>query len=107
MSFPENLKRINEIIPDLVPISAKTVERTTTQSRRLLSESSWNLKPLQPEHFYTQPFRILAAVARQILGVSATISFSERLFSVSGTVCTFNRGRLKPANIDIVTTLYV
>lgn len=38
MSFAEKLEVLNDILPDLVPLSAKTVKRSTIQSRRLLSE---------------------------------------------------------------------
>ena len=37
----------------------------------------------------------------------ATSASTERLFSTSGRVCTFDRASLKPANVDIITTLHV
>ena len=52
-------------------------------------------------------FPILALVARRVLAVPATSASTERLFSASGRVCTFDRASLKPANVDILSTLHV
>ena len=52
-------------------------------------------------------FPILAPVARRVLAVPATSLSTERLFSASSRDCTFDRANLKPANIDILTTLHV
>ena len=56
---------------------------------------------------YQQQFSILTVVARRVLAVPATSASTERLFSAGGKVCTFDRARLKPANVDILTTLHV
>jgi len=56
---------------------------------------------------YNKQFPILAAVARRALAVPATSASTERLFSASGRVCTFDRSRLIPANVDILSTLHV
>ena len=50
---------------------------------------------------------ILARVARRILCVPVTSSQVERLFSASGRICTFDRARLKPMNVDVLTSLHV
>ena len=63
-----------------------------------------------PLYFWTkhqQQFPILAPVARRVLAVPATSASTERLFSASGRVCTFDRASLKPANVDILSTLHV
>ena len=56
---------------------------------------------------YQQQFPILALVARCVLAVPATSASTERLFSAGGRVCTFDRARMKPRNVDILTTLHV
>ena len=56
---------------------------------------------------YQHQYPILAAVARRVLAIPATSSSSERLFSAGGRVCTFDRSRLKPATVDILTTMHV
>ena len=56
---------------------------------------------------YQQQFPILALVARRVLAVPATSASTERLFSAGGRVCTFDRARMKPRNVDILTTLHV
>jgi hypothetical protein len=63
-----------------------------------------------PLDFWTKnqlQFPILALVARRVLAVPATSASTERLFSASGRVCTFDRASLKPANVDILSTLHV
>ena len=63
-----------------------------------------------PLEFWTMcqlQFPILALVARRVLAVPATSASTERLFSASGRVCTFDRASLKPANVDILSTLHV
>ena len=63
-----------------------------------------------PVEFWTKSqamFPILAPVARRVLAVPATSASTERLFSASSRVCTFDRASLKPANVDILTTLHV
>ena len=63
-----------------------------------------------PLDFWTKnqlQFPILALVARRVLAVPATSASTERLFSASGRVCTFDRAGLKPENFDILSTLYV
>ena len=63
-----------------------------------------------PLEFWTKhahQFPILAVVARRILGIPAESSSTERLFSVGRWVSTFDRASLKPANVDILTTLHV
>ena len=50
---------------------------------------------------------IIARIALRILCVPVTSSQVERLFSASGRICTFDRARLKPANVDILTSLHV
>jgi hypothetical protein len=63
-----------------------------------------------PLDFWTKnqlQFPILALVALRILAVPATSASTERLFSASGRVCTFDRASLKPANVDILSTLHV
>ena len=63
-----------------------------------------------PLDFWTKnqlQFPILAPVARRVLAVPATSASTERLFSASGRVCTFDRTSLKPANVDILSTLHV
>jgi hypothetical protein len=135
MSFAEKLEALNVILPDLVPLSAKTVKRSTIQSRRLLREEEKFLESgtvstetalvreckayiafmkdcsdENPLDFWTKhahQFPILAVVARQILAIPAESSSTERLFSVGGRICTFDRASLKPANVDILTTLHV
>ena len=63
-----------------------------------------------PLDFWTKnqlQFPILALVARRVLAVPATSASTERLYSASGRVCTFDRASLKPANVDILSTLHV
>ena len=63
-----------------------------------------------PLDFWTKnqlQFPILALVARRVLAVPATSASTDRLFSASGRVCTFDRASLKPANVDILLTLHV
>ena len=65
---------------------------------------------IDPLEFWTKSqamFPILAPVARRVLAVPVTSASTERLFSASGRVCTFDRASLKPANVDILTTLHV
>jgi hypothetical protein len=42
-----------------------------------------------------------------VLAVPATSASTEQLLSASGRVCTFDRARLKPANVDMLTTIHV
>ena len=134
--FAAKKKVIDELLPELVLLSDTTVPRSTAQSRRAMTEEekycSGNV-PLQtdtplvrecrafllhmrdcndadPLYFWTkhqQQFPILAPVARRVLAVPATSASTERLFSASGRVCTFDRASLKPANVDILSTLHV
>lgn len=133
--FADKKKVIDELLPQLVPQSDTTVPRPTAQLRRAMTEEekycSGNVPqtdaPLvrecraflqhmrdcnedDPLYFWTkyqQQFPILALVARRVLAVPATSASTERLFSASGRVCTFDRARLKPANVDILSTLHV
>ena len=56
---------------------------------------------------HAKQFPIIARIARRILFVPVTSSQVERFFSASGRICTFDRARLKPANVDILTSLHV
>ena len=63
-----------------------------------------------PLEFYTlneKALPIFSKVARRVLAIPATSATTERLFSVGGRVCTFDRASLTPANVDILTTLHV
>jgi len=53
---------------------------------------------------YQHQYSILSAVARRVLAIPATSASTERLFSASGRVCTFDRSRLKPATVDMLST---
>ena len=71
---------------------------------------SFLLHMKDPLDFWTKnqlQFPILALVARRVLAVPATSASTERLFSASGRVCTFDRASLKSANVDILSTLHV
>ena len=50
---------------------------------------------------------IFSSVARRVLAIPATSATTERLFSVGGRVCTFDRASLTPANVGILTKLHV
>ena len=63
-----------------------------------------------PLEFYAlneKALPIFSKVARRVLAIPATSATTERLFSVGGRVCTFDRASLTPANVDILTTLHV
>ena len=89
------------------------VQQTETplvQECRLFLVHMNNCNETDPLEFWTkyqQQFPILAPVARRVLAVPATSASTERLFSASGRICTFDRASLKPANVDILTTLHV
>ncbi len=63
--------------------------------------------PLKFWSMHSKDLPILARIARRILCVPVTSSQVERLFSASGRICTFDRARLKPMNVDILTSLHV
>ena len=133
--FSDKKHVIDELLPKLVPESAVTVRRSTSQLRRAMTEEERFLgsttqqtdTPLMREcklymvhmkdcnesdslYFWTtyqEQFPILALVARRVLAVPATSASTERLFSAGGRVCTFDRARMKPRNVDILTTLHV
>ena len=132
VSFADKRKVIDELLPELVLQSDTRVPRSTAQSRRAMTEEdkycSGNVQqtdtPLvrecrafllhmkdcnntDPLDFWTKnqlQFPILALVARRVLAVPATSASTERLYSASGRVCTFDRASLKPANVDILST---
>jgi len=125
----------SELLPDLVSVASITIPRRTAISRRAMSEEDRYLEgsvttpehPLEvesksymifmrdnieedPLRFWSKNqarFPILAAVARRVLSIPATLASTERLFSASGRVCTFDRSSLKPATVDILSTLHV
>jgi hypothetical protein len=133
--FSDKKHVIDELLPKLVPESAATVQRSTSQLRRAMTEEERFLGSATPQtdtpllrecklylahmkdcndsdplYFWTkyeQQFPILALVARRVLAVPATSASTERLFSAGGRVCTFDRARMKPKNVDILTTLHV
>ena len=72
-----------------------------------LANSSKGENPMDFWSTHAKHLPILAKVARRILCVPVTSSQVERLFSASGRICTFDRSRLKPANVDILTSLHV
>jgi hypothetical protein len=63
--------------------------------------------PLELWTKHAHQFLILAVVAHPILAIPAESSSTERLFSIDGRACTFDKASLKPANVDILTTLHV
>ena len=136
MSFAEQKLVVDTLMVDLVPTLSTTVpSRQTGTARRAMSEkekflnptTASALTPLQEEfkvfinlmddssfsdplEFYTMhqnKLPIFSAVARRVLAIPATSATTERLFSVGGRVCTFDRACLTPANVDILTTLHV
>ncbi len=136
MTFDEQKNVVDELMVDLVPATATIVPyRQTISARRamtkkekfLASANQASLIPLQEEfkvfiklmdensfddplQFYTvnkKELPIFSAVARRVLAIPATSATTERLFSVGGRVCTFDRASLTPANVDILTTLHV
>ena len=124
---------IDELLPELVLLSASTLPRSTAQSRRAMTEEDRYLSgdvqqtdtPLvrecrlflvhmkncnntDPLDFWTKyqlQFPTLALVARRVLAVPATSASTERLLSASGRVCTFDRASLKPASVDTLSAL--
>ena len=72
-----------------------------------LANSSKGENPLTFWSKHAKQLPIIARIARRILCVPVTSSQVERLFSASGRICTFDRARLKPANVDILTSLHV
>jgi hypothetical protein len=136
MTFDEQKNVVDELMVDLVPATATIVPyRQTISARRAMTEKEKFLAsanqassiPLQEEfkvfiklmdenafddplQFYTvneKELPIFSAVARRVLAIPATSATTERLFSVGGRVCTFDRASLTPANVDILTTLHV
>ena len=133
--FADKKTVIDELLPELVLLSDTTVPRSTVQARRAMTEEDRycsggvaqtdtplvrecrafllhmrdcdDADPLSFWTIYQKQFPILAPVARRVLAAPATSASTERLFSASGRVCTFDRARLKPANVDILSTLHV
>ena len=133
IAFSDKMIVTSDLLPSLVSADSVAVPRrraarTMTEEERYLEGAIVNpVHPLEAEckaymtamrgnveidplvfwAKYQHQYPILAAVVRRVLAIPATSSSSERLFSAGGRVCTFDRSSLKPATVDILTTMHV